>query len=84
MVVELVVRSGVHRRPRRLSLLNFGSVEAQAIYDDDGVLESARRFVDGGLVVRCQRFIQDLYEAGEPFEPFFASHVATLLPPGQP
>jgi hypothetical protein len=59
------------------------TVMYQAIYDDAGVLESARRFVDRDLVVRCQRFIQDLYEAGQPLEPFFASHVATLPPPGQ-
>ncbi|MFG1608587.1 DUF6879 family protein [Actinoplanes sp. NPDC049265] len=60
------------------------TVMYQAIYDDDGVLESARRFVDRSLIFRCQRFIQNLYDAGEPLETFFASHVATLPPPGQP
>jgi hypothetical protein len=56
----------------------------QAIYDDDGVLESARRFVDRDLVMRCQRFIQGLYEVGQPLQPFFASHVAVLPPPREP
>ncbi|WP_432825700.1 DUF6879 family protein [Dactylosporangium sp. CA-092794] len=60
------------------------TVMYQAIYDDDGVLESVRRFVDRDRIVRCQRFIQDLYEAGQPLQPFFDSHVATLLPPRQP
>jgi hypothetical protein len=57
------------------------TVMYQAIYDDDGVLESARRFVDRDLVVRCQRLIQDLYEVGEPLKSFLASNVATLPPP---
>jgi hypothetical protein len=59
------------------------TVMYQAIYDDDGVLESARKFVDRDLVVRCQRFIQDLYEIGRPLAPFFAERVATLPPPRQ-
>jgi hypothetical protein len=57
------------------------SVMYQAVYDEDGVLESARRFDDRDLVVRCQRFIEDLYREGEPLESFFASHVAPLPPP---
>lgn len=60
------------------------AVMYQAIYDDTGVLESAIRFTDRDLIVRCQRFIQDLYEAGQPLEPFFVSRVATLPPPNQP
>ncbi|WP_432993175.1 DUF6879 family protein [Dactylosporangium sp. CA-233914] len=60
------------------------TVMYQAIYDQDGVLESARRFVDRDLIVRCQRFIEDLYEIAQPLEPFFADHVATLPPPRQP
>jgi hypothetical protein len=60
------------------------TVMYQAIYDDDGVLESVRRFAGRDLVVRCQRFIQDLYEAGQQLEPFFANYVATLPPPRQP
>ncbi|MEU7876145.1 DUF6879 family protein [Dactylosporangium sp. NPDC049140] len=59
------------------------TVMYQAIYDDDGVLESARKFVDSDLVVRCQRFIQDLYENGRPLAPFFAERVAALPPPRQ-
>ncbi|MFC7276043.1 DUF6879 family protein [Paractinoplanes rhizophilus] len=60
------------------------AVMYQAIYDDTGVLESALRFTDRDLILRCQRFIQDLYEAGQPLEPFFVSHVAMLPPPRQP
>lgn len=60
------------------------TVMYQAVYDDDGVLEHARRFVDRDLVVRCQRFIQDLYEIGRPLAPFFANHVAALPPPRRP
>lgn len=60
------------------------TVMYQAIYDDESVLESARRFVDRDLVVRCQRFIQDLYEIGQPLETFFAEHVAALPPPRRP
>lgn len=56
----------------------------QAVYGDDGVLESARRFTDRDLVARCQRFIQDLYEIGEPLESFFAENVAALPPPRMP
>lgn len=56
----------------------------QAFYDDDGVLASVRRFVDRELVVRCQRFIEDLFALGQPMQPFFAEHVAALPPPRQP
>lgn len=59
------------------------TVMYQAIYDEAGVLESARRYLDGDLVVRCQRFIQDLFEVGQPMQPYFAEHVATLPPPRQ-
>jgi hypothetical protein len=59
------------------------TVMYQAVYGDDGVLDSARRFVDRDLIVRCQRFIQDLYEIGRPLAPFFADRVATLPPPRQ-
>jgi hypothetical protein len=60
------------------------TVMYQAVYDDEGVLESARRYVDRDLVVRCQRFIQDLFEIGQPMQPYFAEHVAVLPPPRQP
>lgn len=56
------------------------SVMYQAVYDEDGVLESALRFDDRDLVSRCQRFIQDLYQEGQPLESFFATHVAPLPP----
>jgi hypothetical protein len=60
------------------------TVMYQAVYDDEGVLESARRYVDRDLVVRCQRFIQNLFEIGQPMQPYFAEHVAVLPPPRQP
>lgn len=60
------------------------TVMYQAFYDDNGVLASVRRFVDRELVVRCQRFIQDLFELGQPMQQFFADHVAALPPPRQP
>jgi hypothetical protein len=53
----------------------------QAIYDGQGVLESARKFVDPDLILRCQRFIAGLYDEGEPLEGWFEGHVATLPPP---
>jgi hypothetical protein len=53
----------------------------QAVYDDQGVLESARKFVDTHLILRCQKFIEGLYDAGEPLEGWFDQHVATLPPP---
>jgi hypothetical protein len=60
------------------------AVMYEAVYDDDGVLESVRRFTDRDLVERCQRFIRDLYELGRPLAPFFANHVAALPPPSTP
>jgi len=53
----------------------------QAVYDDRGVLESVRKFVDPHLILRCQKFIKGLYDAGEPLEGWFDQHVATLPPP---
>lgn len=53
----------------------------QAVYDDRGVLESARKFVDLHLILRCRKFIESLYDAGEPLEGWFDRHVATLPPP---
>lgn len=60
------------------------TVMYQAVYDDDGVLECARRFLDRDLIVRCQRFIQRLYDIGRPLEPYFVEHVAPLPPPRRP
>ena len=59
------------------------TVMYQAVYNDEGVLESACRYFDRDLVARCQRFIQDLFEIGQPMQPYFAEHVATLPPPRQ-
>lgn len=53
----------------------------QAVYNDQGVLESARKFVDPALILRCQSFIEGLYDDGEPLEGWFDGHVASLPPP---
>jgi hypothetical protein len=53
----------------------------EAVYDEQGVLEAARKFTDPDLVLRCRRFIADLYDDGEPLEGWFDRHVAPLPPP---
>ena len=53
----------------------------EAVYDDQGVLQSGRKFTDPDLVLRCRRFIADLYDEGEPLEGWFDGHVAILPPP---
>lgn len=55
----------------------------QAIYDEKGVLEAARRFGDPTLVRRCREFIMELYQQGEPIGEFFRREVAHL-PPARP
>lgn len=54
----------------------------EAVYDDRGVLESARKFTDPRLIAHCQRFIKSLYDTGQPLTPWFDTHVAPLPPPG--
>jgi len=53
----------------------------EAVYDERGVLEAARKYVDRDLILRCQRFIEELYRAGEPLLDWFDGHVAHLPPP---
>ncbi|WP_046471136.1 DUF6879 family protein [Allosalinactinospora lopnorensis] len=53
----------------------------EAVYDRDGVLEAANRFTDRTLIIECQRFIERLYNAGEPLDEFFARDVARLESP---
>jgi hypothetical protein len=57
------------------------AVMYEAVYDERGVLEHARRFTDSGLIARCQRFIAGLYAAGEPEERYFTDRVAALPAP---
>jgi hypothetical protein len=57
------------------------NVMYEAVYDDEGVLDSVARYVDRDLITRCQRFIADLYEMGEPLKRYFGRHVAPLPPP---
>ncbi|WP_199565050.1 DUF6879 family protein [Spongiactinospora rosea] len=55
----------------------------QAVYDEHGVLESARRFDEVELIRRCRSFIVDLYKHGEPIGDFFRREVSHL-PPARP
>jgi hypothetical protein len=57
------------------------SVMYEAIYDDHGILESAVKYTDLGLISHWQRTIADLYEGGEPLADYFARAVAPLPPP---
>lgn len=57
------------------------AVMYQAIYDETGTLEAARKFTDRDLILRCQRLIADLYAAGEPLADYFERSVAVLPPP---
>ncbi|MCO6009821.1 hypothetical protein NE236_33100 [Actinoallomurus purpureus] len=52
----------------------------QAVYDERGVLEAARRFDDQPLIRRCREFIADLYRRGEPIGEFFSREVTQLHP----
>ena len=56
----------------------------EGIYDECGILEAARKFTDRELILRCQRLIADLYEAGEPLADYFDRKVAPLPPPTGP
>jgi hypothetical protein len=58
------------------------NVMYEAVDDQEGILDSVVRYVDRDLIARCQRFIADLYEVGEPLNHYFARHVAPLPPPG--
>ena len=55
----------------------------EAVYDGNGVLESALRYTDPELVGRCRDFISALYWRGEPVRDFFLREVAHL-PPARP
>ena len=57
------------------------AVMYEAIYDERGILEAARRYTDRDLIARCQRLIADLYAAGEPLEDYFSRQVAPLPAP---
>jgi hypothetical protein len=59
------------------------NVMYEAVYEEEGVLDSVMRYADRDLIVRCQRFIAGLYEVGEPLKQYFVRHVATLPPPGR-
>lgn len=53
----------------------------QALYDEQGVLHAAVKFVDQQLVLRCREFIMNVYEAGQPLAAWFDRNVAPLPPP---
>jgi hypothetical protein len=52
----------------------------EAVYDDHGVIDHARRYTDKILVERCRNFIADLYAHGEPISDFFAREISPLSP----
>ncbi|MGH3375347.1 MAG: DUF6879 family protein [Actinoallomurus sp.] len=58
------------------------NVMYEVVYDDEGVIDHAVRYVDRDLILRCQRLIADLFEAGEPLKQYFERKVAPLPPPG--
>lgn len=53
----------------------------EAIYDERGILEAARRWTDRELILRIQQILAELYEAGEPLADYFDRKVASLPPP---
>lgn len=53
----------------------------EAIYDERGVLDSARKFTDRDVIEKCQMFIADLYAKGEPLKSYFDRRVADLPAP---
>ncbi|GIF26684.1 hypothetical protein BJ973_001131 [Actinoplanes tereljensis] len=53
----------------------------EAIYNAEGVLEAAHRWLDPALIGRCQAYIAGLYNSGEPLDDYFARAVAALEPP---
>lgn len=55
----------------------------QAIYDDNGVLEHAIKYVDLAVIRRSRDFIRNLYASGEPIGAYFSREVASL-PPAKP
>lgn len=60
------------------------AVMYEIIYNEHGVLDGARRYSDPELVERCQRFIAELYAAGEPLADYFPRRVAPLPAPAVP
>lgn len=53
----------------------------EAVYDEHGVLEGARKFTDRTVIGRCQRFIAALYAKGEPLRSYFERRLAHLPAP---
>ncbi|MDT0548293.1 MULTISPECIES: DUF6879 family protein [Streptomyces] len=58
-----------------------GQVLYQVVYTEAGVLDGAIRFTDTELTKRWERFIKELYEAGEDLLSYFERRVAHLSPP---
>lgn len=62
-----------------------GEVMYEAVYDEKGALDSARKFTDRELILRCQKLIAEIYNRGEPLQSYFDRRVATLpTPQGDP
>ncbi|GAB3476844.1 DUF6879 family protein [Amycolatopsis cihanbeyliensis] len=54
------------------------------LYDEDGVLEGAVRFIDRTTATRCADFIEKIYANGEELAEYFDRRVAPLDPPRVP
>ena len=55
----------------------------QLLYDRQGLIQGAIRFVGSELTALCVEFIKDLYNSGEDLSTFFQREVAHLEPPKQ-
>lgn len=53
----------------------------ELVYDESGLQEGGTRFTDRELIAHWQRFIRDLYAAGEDVRDYFHREVANLEPP---
>ena len=63
--------------------LNICAPQAMYIpgYDHNGVLEHATKYPWSGAITR---FVEDLYQLGQPIDEFFNTHIAHLPPPEPP
>lgn len=57
------------------------NVMYQAVYDINGVLEYAVKYIDRALIDRYRDFIAMLFTRGEPISSFFQREIAPLSPP---
>lgn len=58
-----------------------GQTLYKVVYDGQGILDGAVRFVDFEITTRWEQFVQCLYEEGEDLSTYFEREVAPLPPP---